>query len=121
MAEQILKIAVKVLSVAAGAAMLYYVWIYYIQTMIRTWKEERQPTLTTGATVAGRTANAENVLYSSFFNRDGGDVFYLIFHTEEGLELVLRVPRDKYFNTEDGARGELEYQGSRCWRFEPER
>ena len=121
MAEQILQITVKVLSVAASAAMLYYVWIYYIQTMIRTWKEERQPTLTTGATVAGRTANAENVLYSSFFNRDGGDVFYLIFHTDEGEKLTLRVPRDDYFTIGDGVHGELVYQGGQCWRFEPER
>jgi len=107
--------------VLAGALLLYYLIFDILMPMIYVWREERQPTFITRGTVVGRTLNAEKGRFGSTYTRDNGNMYYLIFHTEEGLELVLRVPRDKYFNTEDGARGELEYQGSRCWRFEPER
>lgn len=113
---RILGIAVKVI---AGAALLYWLIADILLPMIYIRREDRQPTFTTGATVVGRTLNAEKGRLGTY-TRDGGNMFYLVFHTEEGLELVLRVPRDDYYNTEDGARGELVWQGHRCWRFTQE-
>ena len=102
------------LPLAAG----YYIWSFYVQPNYRGWKNRRQPTITTSATVIGREKNGDNVIYSSYYTRDGGDVCMVIFRTENGQEVKLTVPRQLYHTLVDGSTGTLTYQGTKCERFE---
>lgn len=113
--EQILELVLKILLPVVA---IWYFYQIILVPNIRGARNRRQPTITTRATVAGREKNMGNVVYSSFYNRDGGDVCFLVFDTEGGERVTLTVPRILYSTTADGTSGTLTYQGTKCERFD---
>lgn len=113
--EQILELVLKIL---VPIVAIWYFYDIILRPNIRGWCNRRQPTITTRATVVGRDKDLGNVVYSSFYNRDGGDVHFLIFRTENGEQVTLTVPRILYSTTPDGTNGTLTYQGTKCERFD---
>ena len=107
-----------ILRIAAVLVALWYFYDVILRPNIRGAKNRRQPTITTRATVVGRDKNLDNVIYSGFYTRDGGDVHFLRFRTEGGDLVNLTVPRILYNTTPDGTTGTLTYQGTKCERFD---
>lgn len=116
--DEILVLALKILTPVIGA-----IWLYQIilKPNIKGARNRRQPIVTIRATVVGREKNMDNVVYSGYYNRDGGDVHLLIFRTEEGQQVTLTVPRMLYNTTPDGTTGVLTYQGTKCERFDADK
>lgn len=98
------------------------VYIYYgfVKPNIQGWKNRQQPTITIPATVVGKTENMDNVIYAGSAARFSGAVHFLVFRTEDGLEVTLTVPRDDYYNLKEGTTGILTYQGTKCEKFTPD-
>lgn len=113
--EQIMELIMKIMLPIVG---IWYFCQIILAPNIRGARNRRQPTITVRATVVGRDKNYGNVVYSSFYNRDGGDVCYLIFDTDSGDRVTLTVPRILYSTTPDGTTGLLTYQGTKCERFD---
>lgn len=113
--EQILEL---VLKIAVPVVAVWYFYQIILKPNIRGAINRRQPVVTTRATVVGRDKNLDNVIYSGFYNRDGGDVHFLVFRTELGEQVTLTVPRILYSTTPDGTSGTLIYQGTKCERFD---
>ena len=113
--EQILTL---ILYILAPLVAIWYLYDIILKPNIQGAKNRRQPIVTTRATVVGRDKNLDNMVYSSFYTRDGGDVHFLIFRTEGGEQVTLTVPQNLYYNAPDGTTGILTYQGSKCERFD---
>ena len=77
----------------------------------------RQPTISVRASVVGKEQNMDNVIFSGSASRFSGDVYMLVFDTDEGSRVTLTVPRDTYYSLEDGTSGVLVYQGTKCEKF----
>lgn len=116
--EQIMELVLKILLPIVA---IWYFYQIILVPNIQGARNRRQPTITTRATVVGRDKNLGNVVYSSFYNRDGGDVCFLIFRTEGGEQVTLTVPRILYSTTPDGTEGTLTYQGTKCERFDADK
>lgn len=106
------------LYVALPLACGFYLYEIILKPNIQGARNRRQPVITTRAEVVGRAKNLDNVAYSSFYTRDGGDVHMLLFRTAEGNEVTLTVPRILYSTLPDGTNGTLIYQGTKCERFD---
>ena len=100
------------------ALLLFYFLFVFLPPNLKGRRNRKQPTVTVRATVAGKAENMDNVIHGT---RDGGGVYMLVFHSADGLQVTLTVPRDDYYNLKEGTTGTLTYQGTKCEKFTPDK
>ncbi len=119
--EQLMKgFEIFTLYIFAPLGIGFYIYQVFLKPNIRGWRNRRQPVITTRATVVDHGHSADNILYSSFYTRDGGDFYILTFRKEDGTAVTLSVPRHYYNLIPVGTAGTLVHQGSKCERFDPD-
>lgn len=101
--------------------LLFYFLFVFLPPNLRGYRNRRQPTITIRATVVGKAQNMSNAIHGGFATRDGGGVYMLVFNTANGLQVTLTVPRDDYYNLQEGTKGILTYQGSKCEKLTPDK
>ncbi len=79
-----------------------------------TWKNNRQPVQTSGATVFWKDPVPGYLPQG----RASSSVYYITFHTDSGETARLYMGYQDYFTIEEGARGILTWQGEKFWKFE---
>lgn len=93
--------------------------LYFLNILRKYAGNDKKPEITVRAAVVDKKMNADSVILSSFFHRDGGMITFLVFRTDDGKTLQLTVPRDTYYNVNIGSRGQLTYQGTKMVKFTP--
>lgn len=94
---------------------------YYARILWRYGRNSRKPEIHTRAVVVDKRQNADGVVLSSFYARNGGMIDVLVFRTADGKQLELTVPQKVYYQTAIGTWGELTYQGSKLEIFTPDK
>lgn len=90
-----------------------------IRILWRYCRNDRKPEICVQAVVVDKKVNADAVTMNSFYDRTGGMIGSIVFRTMEGQQLELTVPRELYYLTQIGARGQLYYQGTKLVKFTP--
>ncbi len=98
----------------------FYAYEVLLKPNLRGWHNRQQPTLTAHAVVVDREQSNDNILYSSYYSRDGGEFHTLTFRKDSGDAVTLSVPRHYYNLIPVGTPGTLTHQGSKCERFIPD-
>lgn len=93
---------------------------YRIMILLHYGRNSRKPEIRVRAMVVDKQQNADAVVLSSFYARNGGMVEMLIFRTGNGSVVSLTVPRRIYYQTPIGTKGDLVYQGNKMILFTPD-
>lgn len=104
-----------IIAAALLVPLSYYIWI-----ICHYGRNSRKPEVCVRAVVVDKKQNADAVVLSSFYARNGGMIGMLVFKTADGECLELTVPQRTYYLTAIGTRGELVYQGNKMLRFIPD-
>lgn len=117
-AEQFLLSFMSIVMVIGAPVFIYF---GFVKPNLQGWENRQKPVITIPATVVGKAENMDNVIYAGSSARFNGAVHFLIFRTNDGLEVTLTVPRDDYYNLKEGTTGTLTYQGTKCEIFTPDK
>lgn len=90
-----------------------------IRILWRYCRNDRKPEICVQAVVVDKKINADAVTMNSFYDRTGGMIGSIVFRTIDGQILELTVPRDRYYLTQIGTKGQLFYQGTKLVKFVP--
>lgn len=111
--EKIIRTAIYVV---IGLFVLYEI-IRMVITIYRNDRKNKAPVYTEHAVVFHKHKKNDIVfagIHSSY-------VFYITFHTDFGQILKLYMTRDDFYVIEEGAAGQLTWQGDKLWKFIPDK
>ena len=91
--------------------------IRFIRSELRLYRNSQAPVCTERATFHYKHPEKDMVCAG----RGSSELFYITFHTDFGQQLKLYMTYEHFYILEEGDTGMLTWQGTKFWKFIPEK